>query len=273
MITAPLPYREVSTSFQHAVHSIIGGENEQKENTCTIYTLLESLATMSTNSVPVPIGSKSSHLYTYSIALQTAVVANWNATTSLVVVGEFLEMTYEWGINHASVQKPVKRSRHKALEDIDCTSSVTSPIDGRLLSEQAAIFAKKSEARVKQLSNAEKLSFLLEKLSDEWIDHAYCNIKQSLDAGMLSSMSPLISVIFRNKISLSEEVEYYAPAQWSVDMVLSVFTAQQDGSSTFRFLFPSSSWTYSSDDATTGSMTLVSLSKGKIGIVIYYMYT
>jgi len=281
MITAPLPYREVSVSFQHAVHSIIiGGENEQKENTCTIYSLLESLATMSTNSVPVPIGSKSSHLYTYSIALQTAVVCNWNATESLIMVGKFLEMTYERGIRHASVQKPVKRSRHKTLEDIDYrkiptyTSSVTSPIDCRLLTEQAVIFAKKSEARVKQLSNAEKLSFLLEKLNDEWIDHAFCNIKESLDAGMLScSMSPPISVIFRNKTSLIEEVQYYAPAQWTVDMALSIFAAQQGGSSSFRFLFPSSSWTYSSDDATKGSTTLGSLSKGKVGIVIYYMYT
>lgn len=289
MITLPLSYSNVSVTLQHAVQSIIRDAKEEEENSenlaastnasssssDTVCSLLEKLVTTSMRSTI--IGSKSSHLFVYSAALQCAALADWDATKSLTFLGFFLEMSYEWDqVLQVSPAKPAKKPRRKSIADHGAYSNCIPVVDCRVLAEQAEIYAKGGgKACCMLTSNSEMLSFLLEKLSDEWINNAYYNIKQSLEADMLNSMSPIVGVIFRNSTSLNEECEYQVSKEWSVDMVLSVFTTQEGHhGNNPRFLLPTHSQGYVqySQDATRGSMALGNISAGNNCVVIYYMY-
>ena len=253
--------------------------------------------------------AQSSHSYVYSTVLQCASLDEWDVAASLLLLGAFLEMRYEFRPERvlAMKQQPIKaitstasnsrnllgnRCEFSSYANISsdkatgtsvhlASSTMTSANDGVALVHEAKLFIRAHLTNDDPISKPNNiLAFVLHKLPEQWVDRAYLRIDRYFQKKPVE-LSSLVRVIMRNASSYEEESCYRVSSNWTVNMILGVFISQSgQGPKTFQFFLPSSNnkrdytdYSFGSKSRRTqeiGSCTLGRLAEGKAEVVIYF---
>ena len=280
--------------------------SSSNSNTCTVSSVLEELSSPHHSE---EIAAQSSHSYVYSTVLQCASLDEWDVAASLLLLGAFLEMRYEFRPERVLAMKQQPKRAITASESSNllgdrcgfssyanipsdkatgtsvhlAPSTMTSSIDGVALVHEAKLFIRAHLANDDPISKpSNMLAFILHKLPEQWVDRAYLRIDRYVQKKpTCMELSSLVRVIMRNASSYEEESCYRVSSNWTVDMILGVFISQSGhGPKTFQFLLPSSNkrdytdYSFGSKSRRAqekiGSCTLDRLAEGKAEVVIYF---